>query len=163
MGPLPGDSGIAVVCKAQNADQWRFVSRFADEAQASAAVDRLTQGALPLTRAARQLHIVEHILLRGAAPEAAGDISFTITAVVISSHALAHDADFQAAVRAVVQANAPAAVAVQYCFLGPIEGLAFEILYSLWLAALRAGGVGDAAAPGQVQQFLRDHRTPDPA
>ncbi|MEJ1968739.1 MAG: hypothetical protein WDN03_08955 [Rhizomicrobium sp.] len=157
MGPLPGSGGIAVVCKQPGASRWRFAGRFADDAQARAAVDLLVQGAAPLAGAARQLQIVEHILLRDAATPP-GEISFTITAVVIASRALAGDADFQTAVRAVVQANAPAAVLVEYAFLGPIEGALFEAAYAAWLAALRSGtAVVPAAA---LHQFLRDHRAP---
>lgn len=65
---------------------------------------------------------------------------FSLTAVFLLPKRLRRDRDYRAAAAEVVRSNAPAHVAVDLRFLGPLQGRWFEHLHRDWRLALRNGG-----------------------
>lgn len=163
LGSLPGDTMIAVVCRASSAAEWRLVGKYIDRARALAILAALLALARELTGALRQLYIVEHILLRfGHAPDHDGEeespvgdlddpvpaqdaaaeafrYNFTLTAVVSDAPHHRHRAGYRAGVAEVIRRNTPAHVALECRFLRPHRMAHFERLYFAWRRALRQG------------------------
>ena len=169
LGVLPGDTMTAVVCRAPDATAWRLVGRFSDRARALAAARPLTRLAERLVASFRQLHIVEHTLLRFGRGREAGEaeepahpppepftFSFTITAVV-SAPRRGHDRqDDRIGVHEVIRRNTPAHIVADICFLRTRQMIEFERLNGAWRHALRRGDAHQIAATSRrLRRFLQ--------
>lgn len=164
LGALPGDTMVAVACRAPADKEWRLVGKYANHTRALAVLALLVALAENLTEAFSQLYIVEHILLRFARerhPDVEDDettpdrssetaepphdpdedfpYSFTITAVVSDAPHRADAAGYRVGVTEVLRRNAPAHVVLDVCFLRPHRMAHFETLYLDWRRALRHG------------------------
>lgn len=158
VGTLPGDASVAAVHRV--AGGWRLLGRFADRAAAAEAARGFGALLERLRLHARQLYVVEHLLLRAGRVrgERGGfDYSSTLTAVFFLPPRLRDDAGYQAFARELVRANTPAHLAVRCCFLGYRRGRRFESLYAAWRQALERGErrrLREASA--RLRDFLRD-------
>lgn len=172
VGSVPGDTAFSAV--ARTAGGWRLVGRYADQADAVAAGREYGDLVRQLRRHARQLYIVEHLLLRagryrgGNGGARAGGDAFVygaaITAVFFLPDRLLSDASYQAFAREVVRANAPAHLAVECCFLSATRGTEFETVYRAWQQALESGGRARLrTAAARVREFLGACHAPPPA
>ncbi len=168
LGSLPGDDAVAVVCKSATGTGWHSVLKSADLESARGDAYALVDTVQTVNRHRQQLYIVEHALLRFGRSQPNRDAqedsrdapdfvySFTITAVVSTSTNAASDQDYQAAVRDVIRQNAPAHIAVVYCFLDLQQMRLFESLYWSWRRALRQRGSPDIIfTSAQLRSFLR--------
>jgi hypothetical protein len=116
-----------------------------------------------LRRHARQLYLVEHLLLRagrcrpdGAGPDGGFRYASALTAVFFLPDRLLRDASYRAFAREVVRAAAPAHLEVECCFLSAAEGVRFESLYRAWQQALESGRRRPLrAASARLRGFLR--------
>lgn len=151
---------MAAVCRAPGDPEWRLIGKYATRERALAVLALLIALAKDLTDGFRQLYFVEHILLRfGRNPEGTGDdnfpYSFTITAVVSDAPHRSDRRGYRDGVAEVIRRNAPAHVAVAFCFLRPRRMIEFEALYYTWRRALRHGDPGQiAAASRRLRLFL---------
>lgn len=165
VGTLPGDTGVSAVVRTGGG--WRLVGRYADRDSAAAGARDFAEQAYTLRRQARQLYIVEHLLLRAGRCRAADGraarkddgcafaYAFALTAVFILPPRLLEDAGYLAFAAQVVRANAPAHLAVECRFLGTDQGLRFEPLYRAWQQALERGGrEALRAASARLRGFL---------
>ncbi|MDB5600920.1 MAG: hypothetical protein JWN71_2964 [Xanthobacteraceae bacterium] len=183
LGTLPGDTMIAAACRTPSEPEWRLVGRYADRERALAVLTLLIALAEELTGTFEQLHIVEHTLLRfgrwreredpddeqglDAASPMAGEpnrkdddsfvYSFTITAVVSAPRHAAEETGYRAAVAEVIRRNAPAHVAVDYCFLRPHRMTHFETRYDAWRRALRRGDRHHIRATSRRLRHFLEH------
>jgi hypothetical protein len=183
LGTLPGDTMIAAACRTPAEPEWRLVGRYADLDRALAILALLIALAEELTLTFEQLYIVEHTLLRfgiwreredpddeqgldAASPmtdepnrkDDDGFIySFTITAVVSTSHHASEDTGYRTAVAEVIRRNAPAHVAVDYCFLRPHRMTHFETRYDAWRRALRRGDRHHIRATSRRLRHFLEH------
>lgn len=115
---------------------------------------------LGLPAKSHQLYVVEHTLLRPRedCPDDQNDFaySFTVTAVLAKPE---RDADaFERAAREVLRRNAPAHIAVKFCFLRRLQMQHFAEHYESFLQALRERNpraIDDAAVP--LRHFLQTH------
>jgi hypothetical protein len=169
LGTLPGNDLIAVVCRAPGETMWRLAGTFASRARALAAADRLATLAENLTASFRQLHIVEHTLLRFGRRHAAEEMhdspprhshqpfvySFTVTAVLSAGPGGLDPREYRIGVREVIRRNTPAHIVVEYAFLRPRRMARFERLYRSWQQALRRRDpVQIAIASRALRSFL---------
>lgn len=177
IGSLPGETGVALVCKSPAQAEWRLVGKYADEDAACAAAYALVELLRALGRRCQQLYVVEHTLLRfGAVPpqgpeddEAQADeegaessppqgflYSFTVTAVISTCPEQRDDPGYRRFAREVLRQNAPAHVALETCFLGACEMRVFEARYWEWREALRHGDRQRLArASARLRRLLR--------
>jgi hypothetical protein len=158
VGTLPGDAAVTAAYRA--GDGWRPLGRFPDRDAATRAA-RGFGGALQRLRLhARQLYVVEHLLLRAgrARGEPGGfQYSLTLTAVFFLPPRLLDDEGYRAFAREVVRENTPAHLAVECCFLGYAAGRRFESLYAAWRQALARGEPRPLRqACARLRDFLRD-------
>ena len=194
-GSLPSDSATVLVCKSPGDTAWRLLGRYENAANAATAAFDFSRVLQIADRAAQQLYIVEHTLLRfarsgpeGKLPETARrdfsrleghavnrveqaelasnkepvrdefEYSFSLTAVLSASPSLANDTGYRKLVRDVVRENAPAHVAVDYCFLSASQMCRFERLYWDWRNALRHGDANEIRRFSELlQTFLQEH------
>jgi hypothetical protein len=169
LGAMPGDSMVTAVCRATGDSEWRLIGKYATRERALAVLALLIALARDLLGGLRQLYIVEHLLLRfarwgsrdrdaaGSPPDAADGFpySFTVTAVVSDAPHGSGVQGYRAGVAQVIRRNAPAHVAVTFCFLRPHRMANFESLYYAWRRALRQGDRSRiAAASRHLQDFL---------
>jgi len=171
VGSVPGDGAFSAV--ARTAGGWRLVGRHPDREGAAAAGRDFVGMVRHLRRHARQLYIVEHLLLRasryrrtGAAPPGGGDAfayGAALTAVFSLPGRLLEDESYRTFAREVVRANAPAHLAVECCFLSAAEGTGFETVYRAWQQALEQGSRARLrAAAARLLDYLRDCQVPPP-
>jgi hypothetical protein len=174
VGTLPGDdAGVSLVSR--TARGWRLLGRFAERAQAIAAGRAYRSRVDEVRRHARQLYVVEHLLLRAGRYRAEDgdarrgeDRSFpygaVLTAVFFLPASALADESYRAFAREVVRSNAPAHLAVECCFLPAARGIEFESLFRAWQQALESGGRGRLrTAAARLREFLRACDAPPPA
>ena len=157
VGRLPGDASFSAVYRADGA--WRLLGRFPDRAGAEEAARGFGGVLRRLRLHARQMYVVEHLLLR--AGRARGEregfgYSSALTAVFFLPPRLRDSASYRELAVEVVRANTPAHLAVECCFLSFSRGRRFEALYAPWRQALERGDRGrqrDASA--RLRDFLR--------
>ncbi|MFL5382004.1 MAG: hypothetical protein ACJ8GN_05780 [Longimicrobiaceae bacterium] len=140
IGTFPGEAAVSAVYRAGGG--WRLLGKFPDRAAAAAAARGFAGMLARLRLHARQLYLVEHLLLRAGRcrGEPCGfDYSFSLTAVFFLPPRLLPDEAYRAFAREVVRAAAPAHLAVECCFLGFAQGRDFEGLYAAWRLALERG------------------------
>lgn len=148
-GKLRGEGEISLVCKAPEDDHFRLLGKFPDLGAALVMAVALVELIGTLHRRCQQLYIVEHSLLRfsrsrrgerrreqRASGEEAFSFSFTVSAVLSRAPGHAGDPAFEREAREVLRRNAPAHVAVEYCFLTPSKMRRFEELHRAWRDAL---------------------------
>ena len=161
VGQLPGDSHVALVCKLPQG-RWWLVAKYPDDDHAAETV----QAAVDLLHDhCRQLYIIEHNLLRFGQHRHGHHhrrfaCNFTITAVVSEcpcARSKQEREQYRTFVREVIRQNAPAHIAVDYCFLHPWRMWTFERFYCRWRWALRTGEDLDGAAE-RLREFLLRHR-----
>jgi hypothetical protein len=161
LGSLPGERGTSVVWRAAAGEAWRLLGTHGSAEAALRACSALAAPLEALRRHARQLYVVEHNLLRyGRFRErgAEGDRSFvydySLTAVLGDP---GRDENYRTFARAVLRANVPAHLAVDFCFLPPCALCRFEHLYWAWRHALRCGGRRErAVTSARLRRFLAD-------
>lgn len=157
VGTLPGESSVALVCKAPSERGWHLAGKFPDTGSAVARAHALVDQVGTLNRQRSQLYIVEHVLLRSARRdgEDAFPYSFTVTAVISTATRQWSDSEFQTFAREVIRSNAPALVVADCLFLGPARMARFERLYWAWRNALRLeDSSGLATASARLRDFL---------
>ncbi|NTX08624.1 hypothetical protein [Myxococcus sp. CA040A] len=157
VGSLPGESSVALVCKASFEAGWHLAGKFPDTGSAVARAHALAEQVGSLNRQRSQLYIVEHVLLRSARRdgEDAFAYSFTVTAVVSTATQQWRNPEFQSFAREVIRSNAPALVVADCLFLGPARMAGFERLYWAWRNALRQeDSAGLATASARLRDFL---------
>jgi hypothetical protein len=156
VGTIPGDDAFSAVSRAGSG--WRRLGRYPDRERAASAGREFGALLRHLRRHARQLYVVEHLLLRGGRyrcdPPASGfQYDFALTAVFFLPPRLLDDPGYLEFAREIVRANTPAHLAVSCCFLAASQGARFERLYRAWQQALeRRAGVRAAAA--RLRAFL---------
>jgi hypothetical protein len=156
VGTVPGDDAFSAVSRAGSG--WLRLGRYPDRESAAAAGREYGARMRHLRRHARQLYVVEHLLLRDGRyrcdPPAGGfPYDFALTAVFFLPPRLLDDPAYLEFAREIVRANTPAHLTVSCCFLSASRGARFEPLYRAWQQALeRRAGVRAAAA--RLRAFL---------
>lgn len=158
VGTLPGDTAVTAACRV--GDGWRLLGKFPDRDAATQAARGFGAALRRVQLHARQLYVVEHLLLRAGRvrgePGAFG-YSLTLTAVFFLPPRLLSDERYRAFLHAVVRENTPAHLAVECCFLGYARGVRFESLYAAWRQALARGKPRPLRrACARLRDFLRD-------
>ncbi|MFL5386013.1 MAG: hypothetical protein ACJ8GN_26145 [Longimicrobiaceae bacterium] len=162
VGAAPGAPGFSAVARAGSG--WRLLGRFPGREDAAEAARGFGAVLAELRRHARQLYVVEHLLLRAGRCRGEGcafAYDSALTAVFFLPPRLLDDEGYRAFAREVVRANAPAHLAVACCFLGAAQGTGFESLYRAWQQALERG-TGLRAASARLREFL-ERCVPAPA
>jgi hypothetical protein len=158
VGTLPGDTAVTAAYRA--GDGWRLLGRFPDHAAATEAARRFGGALHRLRLHARQMYVVEHLLLRAgrARGEPGGfEHSLTLTAVFLLPPRLLDDEGYRAFVHEVVRENTPAHLAVECRFLGYARGRRFESVHAAWRQALERGEPRALRrACARLRDFLRD-------
>jgi hypothetical protein len=164
VGTLPGDTAVTAAYRA--GDGWRQLGRYPDRDAATEAARGFGGVLRRLRLHARQMYVVEHLLLRaGRARGEPGEFeySLTLTAVFLLPPRLLGDAAYQAFVRQVVRENTPAHLAVECRFLGYARGRRFESAYAAWRQALERGEPRALRrACGRLRDLLREGGAPHP-
>lgn len=175
VGTLPDESEVSLFCKAPGDEQARLLGRYADlEAAALAAVE-ICELLRALSRRCQQLYIVEHTLLRFGRrlrgrhhrhhrhePPPAFACSFTVSAVLSRPPGAEGGDAFEQMARDIVRRNAPAHVAVEYCFLRPAQMRRFEELHRSWREALHHGNCRAIVhASVRLRTFLEQRSKPE--
>ena len=156
IGSAPDESEVALVCR--DADNgWWLIGRYHAVAAAVAVAGRLVRKSRR-----RQLHIVEHTLLRFAQMPAESDVNrytFRISAIVATHDEEARDAAWRDQVTAIVRRNSPAHIVVECLFLNHEQFKRFWARYRPWLEALRDGPSARLTETSRrLEHFLRTHR-----
>ncbi|MBX7224149.1 MAG: hypothetical protein K1Y36_29820, partial [Blastocatellia bacterium] len=177
VGVLPGDVGIALVCRTQTSRDWCLVGKYPDHATAEEAARRLACTMQSLRRHCRQLYFVEHTLLRfgrrvstadqeqtdppfsrAVKPQPPFQYSFTLTAVVSRRAGASRTEDDRRMVREIIRENTPAHIVAEVCFLGYAHMRRFEALYWAWRSALRHQAPWEMArTSARLRRFLETH------
>lgn len=163
VGAVPGAPGFSAVARAGSG--WRLLGRFPEREGAVRAARGFGAALGELRRHARQLYVVEHLLLRAGRARGEGcgfAYGSALTVVFILPPRLLDDAGYRAFAREVARANTPAHLAMACCFLGAAEGTRFESLYRAWQQALERGS-GVRAACARLRDFLERSAAAPPA
>lgn len=159
IGILPGERSVRVACRGNDGGWWLLGSHPRTEDAIASVRDLLRANGGQAIR--RQLYVVEHVLLRAAAPLSGtpgSRYSFRLSAIIATSRKEAADIVWQRQVTAIVRENTPSHIAPQCLFLDRAAMRRFRTRYDAWMDALRRGPPDRLAeASLRLERFLADH------
>jgi hypothetical protein len=154
------DSGKTVQVRFRSAaapERW-LPGLFADKGEAAEAVNALRCLLDRLNQSSEGMHVVEHILLRPAAPWVTKEDDFysnRISVVLPNWTAKSHNKQFQLLAEETVRLNCPAHVMPTFYWLDAVRIAQFEGLYKRWLENLHCRVAEQHDAARDLVEFFQ--------